>query len=153
MTAIRIFNVHRRWEDGIGIGIGVLIVLSPWLANAADSQVVVMNAVIVGTLVLSLAAMEIMAPGLSEEWSELACGLWLGASPFILGYADSGELRSWHLALGALVVVLAALELWQDWNPSDEEFAPAETGQSLASQASPAPRAELFQPHLDSMAP
>ena len=153
MTATQIFNVHRNWEDGVGIGIGVLIVLSPWMANAADSQVVVMNTVIVGALVLSLAAMEIMAPGLSEEWSELACGLWLSASPFILGYADAGQLRSWHFVLGALVIALAALELWQDWKPSEPELRSTEMSQSPGSQAAPSPSTELFQPRLDSMAP
>ena len=36
------------------------------------------------------------------------------ASPFVFGY--SGALRSWHIALGALVVLLALFELWQDWD-------------------------------------
>jgi hypothetical protein len=32
-------------------------------------------------------------------------------------------LQYWHFGLGAVVVLLAVLELWQDWNLSDEEFA------------------------------
>ena len=123
MAGIRIFDVHRTWEDWIGIVIGVLIVISPWTANAVDSQFVVMNAVIVGMLVLSLAGMEIVVLRASEEWLELACGLWLTASPFVFGYAISGELRYWHFVLGALVVLLAVMELWQDWNLSDKERA------------------------------
>lgn len=123
MTAIRIFKVHRTWEDWVGILIGLLIVISPWVAQAADSQFVVMNTVIVGALVLSLAGMEIVVLRTSEEWWELACGAWLCASPFIFGYADSGELRYWHFALGAVVALLAVIELWQDWNLSDKELA------------------------------
>jgi SPW repeat len=60
MAAIRIFGVHRTWEDWIGIIVGALIVISSWRVNAFDSQFVVMNAVIVGVLVLSLAGMEIV---------------------------------------------------------------------------------------------
>ena len=124
MAGIRIFGVHRTWEELIGIVIGALIVISPWLANAFDSQLVVMNAVIVGLIVLSLAGIEIVVLRASEEWLELACGLWLTASPFVFGYASSGELRYWHFVLGALVVRLAVMELWQDWNLSDKKLAP-----------------------------
>ena len=122
MAAIRIFGVHRTWEDWVGIVIGALIVISPWMANASNSQFVVMNAVIVGVLVLSLAGMEIVVLQTSEEWLELACGLWLTASPFIFGYAGP-PLQYWHIGLGAVVAVLAVMELVQDWKLSDEELA------------------------------
>ena len=121
MAGIRIFGVHRTWEELIGIVIGALIVISPWIVNAFDSQFVVMNTVIVGVLVLSLAGMEIVVLRTSEEWLELACGLWLTASPFIFGYA--GPLQSWHIGLGTIVAVLAVVELLQDWKLSDEELA------------------------------
>ena len=58
----------------------------------------------------------------SEEAWLLVCGLWLIVSPFVLGYADSGTLAYWHVALGIAVVLLAALELWQDWKLSEEEL-------------------------------
>jgi hypothetical protein len=44
------------------------------------------------------------------------------ASPFIFGYADAGTLRYWHFILGIAVVLLAALELRQDWKLSDAEL-------------------------------
>jgi hypothetical protein len=44
-------------------------------------------------------------------------------SPFIFGYAEAGTLRYWHFVLGALVALLAVVELWQDWKLSDEELA------------------------------
>ncbi len=91
MARLRIFSVHRTWEDRLGIAIGLLIVISPWLAHGVDFQLVVINAVIVGMLVISLAGMEIVVLRASEEWLELASGLWLMASPFVLGYASSGE--------------------------------------------------------------
>jgi len=123
MAGIRILAVHRTWEDWTSMLIGVLIVISPWMATAVDSQFVVMNAVIFGALVLSLAQMEILVLRASEEWLELACGLWLTASPFVFGYAGTGELRYWHFILGALVVLLAVMELWQDRNLSDKKLA------------------------------
>ncbi len=76
----------------------------------------------VGILVLALGASEFLDLRRWEEGLEAACGLWLIASPFILGYADAGMLRYWHFVLGAAVVLLAMLELRQDWTLSNAEL-------------------------------
>lgn len=116
-------GTHRAWEDWAGIGLGILIGLSPWYAGPVDSQAAWLNSVIVGVLVLVLAAYEFVKPRRWEEIAEFALGLWLVASPSTYGYAGSGQLRFWHFGLGALVALLAALELWQDWALTDQELA------------------------------
>ena len=123
MSSIRFFNVHRTWEDWVGMLIGVAIAYSPWFAGQQHDQSVVLNALMVGALVLGLALSEYVSLRRWEEVGEIACGLWLIASPFIFDYAQSGALRYWHFILGAIVVLLAALELWQDWTLSDKELA------------------------------
>jgi hypothetical protein len=45
------------------------------------------------------------------------------ASPFVLGYSGDDLLQAWHVALGAIVVLLGALQLWQDWRLSDQDLA------------------------------
>jgi SPW repeat len=123
MATIRLLKVHRTWEDWLGIGIGLLIGLAPLIAGQADSPMVVYNAALVGVLVLALAAFEMVGVQRWEEGAEIACGLWLIASPFVFDYAAAGALRYWHFVLGAIVVVLATFELWQDWKLSDSELA------------------------------
>jgi hypothetical protein len=123
MSGIRFFNIHRPWEDWVSMLIGVLIGISPWLADQQHDQSVMWNAVVVGALVLGLAQLEYVSLQRWEETGEIACGLWLIASPFTFGYDEAGALRYWHFILGATVVLLAALELWQDWTLSDEELA------------------------------
>jgi hypothetical protein len=123
MAGVRLFNVHRTWEDYAGIVLGIVIGLSPWLAGEHDHPTVNLNAAAVGILVIALAAFELVDLNRSEEVGEIALGLWLIASPFTFGYADSGTLMIWHFVLGALVVLLAALELWQDWRLSDKDLA------------------------------
>jgi hypothetical protein len=34
MSGIWFFNVHRSWEDWVSMLIGVVIAISPWLAEA-----------------------------------------------------------------------------------------------------------------------
>jgi SPW repeat len=123
MSGIRIFNVHRSWEDWVSMLIGVLIGFSPWLADQQHDQSVMWNAVLVGALVLGLAQLEYVSLQRWEETGEIALGLWLIASPFTFDYAEAGMLQYWHFTLGAIVALLAALELWQDWTLSDKELA------------------------------
>jgi hypothetical protein len=123
MSGIRFFNVHRSWEDWVSMLIGVLIGISPWLAEQQHDQSVIWNAVLVGALVLGLAQFEYVSLQRWEEIGEIVCGLWLIASPLTFDYAEFGALRYWHFILGAIVVLIAALELWQDWTLSDKELA------------------------------
>jgi hypothetical protein len=121
MTGVRFFGVHRTWEDWAGMIVGALIAASPWLTGQTGNNVAIWNAVVIGTLVLVLAALQLASLQLWEEVGEILCGLWLITSPFNFGYA--GTLATWHFILGGVVVVLAAIELWQDWNLSEDELA------------------------------
>jgi hypothetical protein len=122
MRGIRLFNVHYLWEDCVSMSLGGLIVLTSWIVGDVGSQAVAINATIVGILVLVLGASEFLDLHRWEEGLEAACGLWLIVSPFIFGYADAGTLRYWHFVLGAAVLLLAALELRQDWKLSNAEL-------------------------------
>lgn len=123
MSNSLILKTHRTWEDWFGMLLGVVIGLSPWIVGGAYSLLVIWNAILVGTLVLALSQLEYVALRRWEEVIGIACGLWLIASPYVFGYAEAGGLRVWHFALGAIVLLMSLLELWQDWKLSDRELA------------------------------
>lgn len=130
MSDFRFFSKHRSWEDWFGMLLGVLIVVSPWFplqpANEvmnAERSTMVLNTFVVGMLVFGLAQLEYVALQRWEEVGEIVLGLWLIASPWIFGYSGDEFLRVWHVVLGAVVVLLGALQLWQDWHLSDQELA------------------------------
>jgi hypothetical protein len=114
-----LLKTHRTWEDGVGLTLGLIIGLSPWVYDEPVVPVVVLNSGLVGLAVLALAQLELVRLRRWEEIAQLACGLWLTASPFIFHYAHQDHLRLWHWTLGAVVSILAVLELWQDWNRRD----------------------------------
>jgi ABC-type branched-subunit amino acid transport system permease subunit len=129
MSDFRFFHTHRSWEDWAGMLLGVLIILSPWFPSQASHEMVdaersfvILNAFMVGIVVLGLAQLEYVALQRWEEVAGIAFGLWLIASPYILGYFEDGMLSFYHSTLGGLVVLLAALQLWQDWNLSDQDM-------------------------------
>ncbi len=130
MSEFRFFNTHRPWEDWFGMLLGVLIVISPWFPVQPANEVLdstrstmILNTFVVGMLVFGLAQLEYVALQRWEEVAEIVLGLWLIASPFVFGYWGDEFLRFWHAALGAIVAVLGALQLWQDWRLSDQDLA------------------------------
>jgi hypothetical protein len=89
----------------------------------AERSTMILNTFVVGMLVFGLAQLEYVALQRWEEVGEIALGLWLIASPLMLGYSGDEMLRIWHATLGGIVVLLGALQLWQDWRLSDQELA------------------------------
>jgi hypothetical protein len=108
---------------------GVLIILSPWFPThigheltSADRSLMIFNSVTVGILILGVAWLEYVALQRWEEVTAIALGLWLIASPYLFGYSGDGLLGFYHSSFGGLVVLLAALQLWQDWDLSDQDL-------------------------------
>ena len=114
MAITDVLKTHRTWEDGVGLLLGLTIGLSPWLYHEPSVPGVLLNSGLIGLAVLMLAQLELVRVRRWEEFSQLACGLWLSASPFIFDYAHQDHLRFWHWVLGAIVSVLALFQLWQD---------------------------------------
>jgi hypothetical protein len=102
---------HRAWEDWLGIALGVLVMLSPWLVNEISHGTALTNAAIAGLVILMLAELDLVAVRRWAEVGLLACGAWVAASPFVLGYG--GQLRPLQVVVGGLVALLGAFELWQ----------------------------------------
>jgi 4-amino-4-deoxy-L-arabinose transferase-like glycosyltransferase len=87
--------------------------LAPWVVSEISNQAAVVNAALAGLAVLMLAELDLVKVRRWAEVGQLACGIWVAASPFIFGYGEAGMLRAWHIVAGLLVVLIAALELWQ----------------------------------------
>jgi SPW repeat len=116
MEVKNILKAHRTWEDGVGLLLGLAIGLTPWMYEEPPVPAVLLNSALTGLAVLLLAQLQLIRLRRWEDLAQLAAGLWLFSSPFIFAYAHQAHLRFWHWGLGALVVVLALLELWQDWD-------------------------------------
>src|SRR6202162_3983074 len=81
-----ILKTHRTWEDGVSLVLGLMIGLSPWFYDEPAVPTVLLNSGLTGLAVLALAQLELIRLRRWEEIAQLACGLWLSASPFIFDY-------------------------------------------------------------------
>ena len=95
----------------------MILFFSPWLFGlSAGAQWQTASTVGIFIAVLSVAALAAFA--IWEEWLNLIVGLWLIASPWLLGFQDSSAMAV-DVSIGAVVAILAALEVWltQDTQP------------------------------------
>lgn len=96
--------------DVYNLFLAAVLFLSPWLFKLTNSQgridLWVTSAIIV---ILSLAA--IIAYRDWEEWINVLMGVWLIASPWLLGFPHT---RAMHLSIGfgVVIVLLALLDLF-----------------------------------------
>jgi hypothetical protein len=105
----------RRWRresvlDLYNLVLAAILFATPWLfalANGTGKMDIWASSAAIAAI--SLAAMVAYTDW--EEWANLLLGVWLIASPWILGFAHTRAMH-FSIGLGALVAFLAALELW-----------------------------------------
>lgn len=116
-TAARSWERRRwqgsRWQDWANMVFGLLLAVSPWLLQFNGLEGATLNAVIIGGLICALSA---LALTLLDHWEAYISGL-LGVcamlSPWLLGFTAYDAATLAHTGLGALVVVVAVIEIWQ----------------------------------------
>lgn len=111
MGSLRLVE-HRRWQDIVVMILGAAILVSPMFGDTTSNTMMVVTIALAGAAILILGGVEQLFLRRWEEFLAFLCGAWVMLAPFVLEYG--GPLRMWHIGLGAAVVVLAVLELWQD---------------------------------------
>ena len=122
MTKGKFLSEHKTWEDVATLFLGFVLMISPWIVSQTTSGDAISNAGIIGFFLILLAGFEMSRLHRWEEVVTLLLGLWMIVSPYVLGYEMLTPLAPVHQVIGALVSVLAMLQLWQDWNYSDDEL-------------------------------
>jgi hypothetical protein len=105
----------RKWRpesvlDLYNLVLATALFVAPWFfARASQAAVVDLRLSSAAIVVVSLAAM--IAFSYWEEWANVLLGLWLIASPWLLGFTHTSAMH-FSIGVGAAVAFLAALDLW-----------------------------------------
>lgn len=116
--------------DVYNLFLAAVLFISPWLFKLTNSEgkidLWITSAIIV---VLSLAA--IIAYRDWEEWINVLMGIWLIASPWLLGFPHT---RAMHLSFGfgVVIVLLALLDLFLHYEKRHPDEAPVESARERA---------------------
>jgi hypothetical protein len=116
-----------RWQDAVMIVAGLWIAVSPWMLGFDEGLgVATWNAVIVGLLIVVLAAVDLDAPARWEEAGLVVLGIWAMLSPPLLGMFAVLDATVSMMVSGALVVLLAGWELFNSKRSAKlDEHAPS----------------------------
>jgi SPW repeat len=106
----------KHWQDPVNAILGACLALSPWTwaLGYVDHQIATFNAVIVGAALIAVALGAMLFPKAWEEWTEAILGLWMIASPWVLGFAQRREAMLVTVAVGVAVMLLALWTLATD---------------------------------------
>ena len=108
----RTFEESNQLRDWFNLIMGEALFGAPWVLSFTDDGVATWSARAAGFLISLFAIAALLKYAEWEEWLVLAAGAWLVASPWALGFADRATQRNAHLAVGVLVVLVAAWEVW-----------------------------------------
>jgi hypothetical protein len=99
-----------RTASGINILLGIWLIIAPFVLGYSNIERATWNAIIVGVLVLAMAAVRISdparRPGLS--WANMVLGIWLILSPFIMDYSRFAEPLWNDIICGVVIAGMAA---------------------------------------------
>ena len=96
-----------KWQDWASFGLGLWLAMSPWLLGYSQQEAATANAAFVG-LALALGSHFEATCALSAEWLHALVGAWLVMAPFLLGYGPAPEATANSVAVGTLIMMLAA---------------------------------------------
>ncbi len=105
----------KKWRpesvlDLYNLLLAIVLFAAPWLFALTNPSGKI-NLWVSGALIAAISLAAIIAFANWEEWANLLLGLWLIASPWILGFAHTRAMH-FSIGIGAVVAFLATLELW-----------------------------------------
>ncbi|ADU99258.1 SPW repeat protein [Alicycliphilus denitrificans] len=99
----------KHWQDPLNALLGVWLALSPWVMGFESQMVPTASSVVAGLALIAVSLGAVFVPRAWEEWTQAALGVWMIASPWVLGF--SGQMDVMRVAVASGIVVLA-LALW-----------------------------------------
>jgi hypothetical protein len=108
----RTFEESNQLRDWANLIMGEALLGSPWILSYSNDALPTWSARILGIVISILAIAALLKYAEWEEWLVLAAGGWLIVSPWAMGFADRSTPKVVHIAVGVVVVCVAAWELW-----------------------------------------
>ncbi len=112
MRSVRLWI--RHWQDVVNALMGLALAVSPWLLGYSGQSMAMSSAVVVGLALAAVSVGAVVMPSAWEEWTEGALGLGLVAAPWVLGFTFHEAATFAHMAIGLVVLALAAWTLGTD---------------------------------------
>jgi hypothetical protein len=114
------FTPPRQWEDWCDWGLGIWLILSPWVLHFWPDSTATRNAVVVGAIVIFAEVVTLSVFRVWEEWINVALGAWLVVSPWVLGFGGVAQTNA--VIVGLIIAALALYEVREVASASERPF-------------------------------
>lgn len=104
-----------HWQDGVGWGLALWLILSPWILEFASDATAMRTTVGFGFALLVIEVLALTAFRTWEEWINAVIGIALIAAPFVQKFVAKPAVYN-AVIVGAVIVLLALTELRQERN-------------------------------------
>jgi len=118
MEKVRRMSRRESGLDFYNLALGVFLIASPWIFHMTR-DVARIETWGSGALLVAMSLAAVLAFSLWEEWVSLAIGLWMIASPWLLGFMHTPAMKV-NIGIGAVVAFLSALELFLIYDRAHE---------------------------------
>jgi hypothetical protein len=117
-------KAHPEWVlDLYNLVLAAILFLHPWMVARANGTASI-DAWVSGAALAAVSLAALVAFVDWEEWVNLALGIWLVASPWVLGFTHTSAMH-FSIGIGAAVAFLALLEIWLRYDAAHPELAPS----------------------------
>ena len=94
----------QRWQDWVSLILGIWLFLAPFFGIGV-TEPAAWNAWIFGAIVAVMSAWALARPQIWEEWVNLAVGVWILVSPFVLAFTAQNAATWNHIIVGLIVAI------------------------------------------------
>lgn len=100
-----------QWSSGTNLLSGLWLLAAPFVLGYSDVGAALSNDLIVGIVVMTLAAIRAARPaqGPGMSWTNALLGAWLVIAPFLLGYGDLGAAVANDIIVGLVVLTVGSV--------------------------------------------
>lgn len=102
-------ETSNRWQDKLNLALGIWLLISPFVLVSPYSPIqfdlVTTHSLIMGLVIALAAGATLLQFKVWEEWTEVGLGIWMVASPFILGFSDMTFVMLNYVIVGLVIIV------------------------------------------------
>lgn len=101
---------EKQWQYGLNIYSGVFLFSLPWLLRFDDALPIrSWDFFVIGVAIIGFSALAMHKGSRRAKWADMILGIWMIASPWVLGFDQNLAARYGALAVGVLVFLVS---LW-----------------------------------------
>ncbi len=97
-------EMKPRWQDAVGLLIGLWLFSSPFRSHASDIGLFAWDDYAFGLLIAVLSGVALSRPWAREAKINMLVGLWLIVAPFVLGFVSHHEAMLSDIGAGTAIV-------------------------------------------------